>query len=142
MTKYTEMQHRHQEEVSDYLSKYGFFAFDQRQLAEGLQELGLAPDDLDKLHEIGAGGFMLRDKVAAFHAMQIRHAEEQEAAASDPEFAFQMFYTELCNHEYCLTRDAGEALDALGLDFDDIRKNPILEDALKRAAVAAVEDSY
>lgn len=142
MTKYTEMQHRHQEEVSDYLSKYGFFAFDQRQFDEGMEELGLAPDDTGRVSRIPGGGFMLRERVADFVELMTRHQEEKEAAASDPEFAFQMFYTELCNHEFCLTRDAGEALDALGLDFDDIRKNPILEDALKRAAVAAVEDSY
>lgn len=61
----------------------------------------------------------------------------RQEALDDPEtgrqFAFDMFYYELCNHEFCLTEDPEETLDALGFTWEDIKASAILSQELNRA---------
>ena len=49
-------------------------------------------------------------------------------------FIYDMFLYELRNHEYQLTEDEGDALDALGLTWDDINTNPALKSGLEKAS--------
>ena len=46
------------------------------------------------------------------------HRELQEAIGADPTgrgFIYEMFRTELSNHEYAYTQDVSETLDCLGI---------------------------
>ena len=134
--KYSELKFRHQAEVDAF--PLGF-AFSESQFNEMMEKWGLTPDDTDKIYHIGMGGYVRKDDAKAMHEMFDRHQAEHEAAMQDDEYLFSMFNYELANHEYCVTYDVTDALDALGLTLDEINSNPIMADALKRA-IAAQED--
>lgn len=134
--KYTELKAKHQAEVNAF--PLGF-AFSEKQFNEMMANWGLTPDDTDKIYSICIGGYVRKSDSAAMHEMFDRHKAEHEAAMQDDEYLFSMFNYELANHEYCVTYDVTDALDALGLTLDEINSNPIMADALKRA-IAAQED--
>ena len=73
-----EMQARHQKEVNDFQGL--FFAFSNEQLAEGMENVGLAKDAYSKIVSIGSGGFLRKDRKQAFHEMFERHAKERKEA--------------------------------------------------------------
>ena len=113
--RYQEMRERHQAEVNDFPL---MFAFDARQFAEGLRRLGLRSSDKDKVCALpGTGGFCRKSDLPALKGMFARHHRElQEAIGADPTgrgFIYEMFRTELSNHEYAYTQDVSETLDCL-----------------------------
>lgn len=132
---YIEMRDRHQKEWNDFPM---FFAFSDSQFAEGMKKLGLKPSDTKKIYKLGSsGGFYRKSDATALREMINRHhAEEKAAIAADIDgtgFAFEMFYHELANHEYCVTYDVTEALDALGYTVDNINNNEQLLKAFLNA---------
>ena len=133
MISYLEMRKRHQAEVNAFPIKW---AFNNEQLVEGMRELGLSPEDMDKVVSIG-GGFMRKSDFPKFRAMLERHQKEHEdALAADKHsngYAYEMFLCELANHEYCVTASYEETLDACGLSYEDILTRPNLAVALKKA---------
>ena len=62
---YQELQDRQQEEVNAFPM---FFAFDQRQFAEGMRRLGLRPSDMNQVYAIaGTGGFYRKSDAPKLH---------------------------------------------------------------------------
>lgn len=116
MESYTEMKKRHQREVSAL--PLGF-AFSNEQFAEMMRGWGLYPErDLDKICSLPGGGFIQKKDSPEMHALSGRHEKEmQDAVSADPTgdgFIYEMFLTELADHEYGYTGDCEETLDALG----------------------------
>lgn len=137
MSKYTELKSKHQAEVDAF--PFGF-AFNQKQFEEMMTKWGLAPDDTDKIHSIGGGGYVRKSDSEAMHKMFARHELERKMARKHgDDYLFEMFNYELANHEYCITYELDDTLDALGLTIDEINADPMMADALKRA-IAAQED--
>ena len=134
--KYAELKSKHQAEVDAF--PFGF-AFNDKQFEEMMAKWGLTPDDTDKIYHIGMGGYVRKSDSDAMHEMFERHKAEHEAAMLDDEYLYSMFSYELSNHEYCITYDVTDALDALGLTIEEINANPRMASALKRA-IAAQED--
>lgn len=137
---YRELKDRQQKEVNDFPF---IWAFNEKQLAEGMQRLGLDPaTDKGKLASIGAGGIIRKTDAPAMREMFARHrrelAEQIEADKTGEGFIKDMFSTELANHEYILTGDASDALDALGITPAQIESSPALAHGL---ALAAAEQS-
>lgn len=132
MNNYLELKEKQQKEVNAFPF---IFAFDKKQLAEGMKEKGLKPDETDKLYSIGCGGFVKKTDVKALHEMMERHDEELMAAieANENDFAYNMFRYELANHEYCICNDWGPTFNALGLTHAEVMNDDILKDAFKRA---------
>ena len=119
---YVVLKESQQKEINAFPLK---FAFSQKQFEEGMIELGLEPDDIDKITGIGVGGgFCLRTDYHKLAELLDRHKKELNDAISNDStgkgFIFDMFYHELANHEYCVTFDEEPALDALGLTWGDI----------------------
>ena len=137
MSKYTELKSRHQAEVNAF--PLGF-AFSEKQFNEMMEKWGLTPDDTDKIYHIGMGGYVRKSDADAMHEMFERHAAEHEAAMQDDEYLFSMFNYELANHEYCVTYDVTDALDALGLTLEEVNADPRMASALKRAIAANERD--
>lgn len=134
MNTYTQLKESQQREVNSYLEKYAFFAFNEEQFANGLQKLGIEKDQKGVLVSLGGtGGYILKERAKGFKELMDRLDSEKKAALTDPEFAYNMFYTELANHEYGWTGDAWETLDALGITWKDLEKAPLLREALERA---------
>lgn len=136
MSKYSELKSRHQAEVDAF--PLGF-AFSESQFNEMMEKWGLTPEDTDKIYHIGMGGYVRKCDADAMHEMFDRHQAEHEAAMQDDEYLFSMFNYELANHEYCVTYDVTDALDALGLTIEEVNADPRMASALKRA-IAAQED--
>ena len=66
-----------------------------------------------------------------------RHEKEREAAiATDTTgdgYIYDMFYTELANHEYCITYELDDTLYALGLSVNKINADKRLLHGLEKA---------
>lgn len=139
--KYTEWSKKKQQQVSDFLSKYCFFAFNNDQFAEGMERLGLTPEQTDKIVSFRSGGYMLKEHVSEYHELADRIYNEQQQAMKDPDFAFEAIYWELNNHEYSYTGDPRDALDALGLSADEVLNNETLLQAYKKATAQVIEDA-
>lgn len=134
---YRKQRDNQQRRANEFLHKYAFFAFSKEQFSEGLQKLGLTEDDAKHLFRIPGGGYLLAGKAKDFTKMLNDFAEERKAALNDPKtgrsFAYDMFFCELANHEYCYTGNPEEALDALGYTAEDVEADPMLKDALAQA---------
>ena len=131
MNSYVEMKERHQKEVNEFPMK---FAFSDEQFKKAMEELGLTENDLDKIVGIGAGGFIRKIDVNDYREMGKRQYKEflkaiQEDKIGDS-FIKEMFLYELANHEYIITREIDDTLDALGLTDNDIRNNNNLRTGL------------
>ena len=140
MNSYVEMKERHQKEVNEFPMK---FAFSDEQFKKAMEELGLTEKDVDKVVGIGAGGFIRKSDVNAYKEMGKRQFKEfwkaiQEDKIGD-KFIKEMFLYELDNHEYILTREIDDTLDALGLTHNDIRNNNNLRTGLLLAEKECLE---
>lgn len=135
MNEYIKMKTRHQAEVDAFPM---FFAFSNKQFAEGMEKLGLKPEDTDKIYKLGStGGFYRRSDSEALFNMFTRHTEEMEKAIEADKtgdgFIYDMFNYELANHEYCITYDREPTLDALGMTEEDLLNDPRLLHGMNKA---------
>jgi len=116
------------------------FAFCMRQFEDAMKELGLTPNDTDKIYRLPGGGFIRKTDAKAFTDMLKRFSDEKEAAitadADGTGYIFEMFDYELRNHEYGYTHDPEPTLDALGLTIAEVEANPVMSAAFKRAKAA------
>lgn len=129
---YTQQKKRHSDEISTF--KGLFWAFSNDQLTEGLSKINATVKDIVN---IGAGGFILRTELQGFKDMLARHALECKELKKDVKKLFDALVYELGNHEYCITYDATDALDALGLTKEDV--DP---DLLKKACRQSLKESF
>lgn len=138
MNPYEEMKERQQRQLSEFLKENAFFAFSTSQYEAGLRKLGFAPDKRGEVVPIGGtGGYILKDKYQEFIDIVMENKKERDTALTDPEtreqFAFDMFRTELINHEYGYTGNAMDALNALGFSANDLLRYPFLNRAFDKA---------
>ncbi len=139
--QYREMERRHQEEVNAFPM---IFAFNQQQLADGLQRLGLAPTDTNLLCCFSnAGGFCKKSDLPRLQEMFQRHRRERHKAITADQtgqgFIYDMFVCELANHEYSYTGDLEDTLNALGITAQQIESSPQLQHGLALACKAVCE---
>lgn len=120
---YQSMKQRHADELNSFDGI--FFAFSNKQFEEGLAKVGGTAKDLCRLP---GGGFIRKDRSNAFSGMFKRHEAERKACMSNRKALLDALSHELANHEYCITLDPTDALEALGLSRDDV---PV--DILKKA---------
>lgn len=145
MNLYEIQKDEHQKKVSEFLYKYGFFAFNDKQIKEGLRKLNIQPGQKGVITVLPGGGYILSERIDEF--LELVHAAQAERAAAiaDPEtgkqFAYDMFYTELANHEYTYTGDESETLEALGITPEDLDGSETLRAALARAKKDLLRES-
>ena len=120
-------------------------AFSQKQFEEMMAKWGLLPTDTDKILHIGSGCYIRKTDREAFHELVDRlDREKQEAIAADTTgdgIIKDMFLYELANHEYCITYDLDDTLDALGLTVDEINADPRLLRGLEKALKQYLKDT-
>lgn len=110
-----QMKSRHSNEIGNI--KGLFWAFSNSQLDEGLLKTNSTVKDIVS---IGAGGYIRRDELQAFKDLLERHATERKERLKDQKILFDSLVYELGNHEYCITYNPQDALDALGLSREDV----------------------
>ena len=118
METYTDLKVRQAKELNDFEGI--FFAFNNEQFKEGMEKIGLTVEDTKQIFSLGAGGYILKTKSAEFNAMFKRHAEEKKTRKQEEKFLFDSLVYELRNHEFCITLDPTDALNALGYNKEDI----------------------
>ena len=92
----------------------------------------------------GTGGFYRKSDAPKLHEMFARHRKElEEAIAADKagdNFIFEMFLTELSNHEYGYTGDVQDTLDALGITPQYMESMPQLKAGLDLACQKVMQN--
>ena len=131
MERYTDLKARQAKELNDFEGI--FFAFNNEQFKEGMEKIGLTVEDTKLIASLGAGGYIRKDRSEAFHAMFKRHKDEKNTRKQEEKYLFESLVYELKNHEFCITLDPADALDALGYDRESI--DPKM---LKKAMAEAV----
>ena len=134
MNTYQQMKDRQQKEFDAF--PIGA-AFSNKQFEEMMQKWDLTVNDTDKICSIGGGCYIRKTDKEAFCALINRLTSEKEnAIAADltgDGFIFDMFVYELANHEYCITYDLEDTLDALGLTAEEINADKRLTHGLNKA---------
>ena len=115
---YQEQKKRHSDEFGNF--KGLFFAFSNEQLKEGMTKIGLTMNDVKLICSIGLGGYIKKDELADFRAMLKQHKIERKNRLKDEKNLISALAYELSNHEYCITYDPTDALNALDLSIKDI----------------------
>lgn len=141
MNKYTELKDSQQEEINAF--PLGA-AFSNKQFAEMMNKWGLTENDTDKIYSIGGGCYIRKSDHTTFHEMLDRHEKERkDAIAADTTgngYIYDMFYSELANHEYCITFDLEDTIYALGLSVDEINADNRLLRGLNKALKQYLKD--
>lgn len=136
METYTEMKERHQNAINALPLA---FAFSRDQYRAKLAEWGITEEEAaaGAIVGIGNGGFIKASDRDLVISTFERIADEEEAAiAADTTgdgFIYQMFFYELNNHEFILTHDVAETLDALNITAEEVNASPALQNGLKKA---------
>ena len=115
---YREFKERKQKEFNELPL---MFAFSNEQFEEGKKKLCVKDDK--ELVSIGGGGFIKKVDAHLLDEMINRHNKEYEELMQNDEFVYSAFYYELGNHEFCITLDPTDTLDALCLTIEEMRDN-------------------
>ena len=94
-----------------------FFAYNDAQLEEGMEKLGVK--STDELYK-SSGMFYRKSDAGKLHTLMNRLDTQMKEAFKDDTFLYDAFYYELANHEFCITYDETDALDALGLTQEEV----------------------
>lgn len=134
MNKYEELKTRQEKEMNAF--PLGA-CFSKQQFEEMMTKWGLTTTDTDKIYSLGGGCYIRKSDHTAFHEMLKRFKKERsEAIAADTTgdgFIYDMFLSELANHEYCITYDLEETLDVLNLTIEQINADKRLLHGLQKA---------
>lgn len=137
---YSKLKRKHEKEFNEFPM---MFAFSDKQFEEGMEKLGLTKEDTDKIYSIGGGGYIKKtDSKALSELMKKNELEMKNAIDSDltgEGFIFDMFNYELGNHEYVITYDISDTLDALDLTYEEVKESEKLSYGLKLAKKAQME---
>lgn len=141
MESYMEMKERHQREISNFPMQ---FAFGKEQFEKAMKKLGLSPEDTDKVCSLyGAGDIMLKEDVPKYLELVRKQKKEIRDAIEEDEtgdgFIYSMFSYELSNHEYGYTEDPTDALNAVPISIEEIKKNPRIFKAFQKACKEQVD---
>lgn len=134
MNQYQELKQKHFEELNNFPF---LVAFDSIGLGFGLKKLGLKPTDTDKITLVNKSVFVKNEDVQAWKEMIARHKKEMREAIKNDKtgtgFIYDMFFSELNNHEYGYTFDDIDTIESLGYSREDIEKNSALKNGLQLA---------
>ena len=134
MNKYQELKDRQQKEFNTF--SLGA-AFNKEQFANMMAKWNLTVNDTDKICSLGAGCYIRKCDIEAYKNIGLRFKQElDDAIAADPTgdgFIYDMFLYELANHEYCITYDLEDTLDALHLTAEQVNADKRLHHGLSKA---------
>lgn len=142
MSKYLELKNNNQKRFNDFSKKYIYwiFAFDSKEFENKLKEHNLTKNDIIS---IGAGGFIKKEH-KELYLQEMNRLNDNDAFKQikhDDLEVKKAFMYELANHEYCITYNVDDTLDALGITAEEIKKDPRLKKILKEAVNEYLEDS-
>lgn len=133
---YVKFKRLKEKDFNDILSEYWFFAFSTDDLYKWLEKLWIDKDKdnlSEKLLKTWAGWYILKEKYNEYTSMQENYPNQLKEFLENEENLLEAFYYELWNHEYVITYDITDTLNALWLKYDEMSENQkvILEKAKK-----------
>lgn len=141
MSLYYDIKKKNQEDFNKFPIAY---AFNKDQFEEGMKQLGLDPEDTDKVLSIGMGGFIKKTDKDAFTALLKNNDKRLKDAINGDKtgegFIKDMFLYELANHEYGYTMDPESTFDALGFSYEEVMADPKLSNGYKLAREQYLKD--
>ena len=129
---YMKFKDKRQKEVNE-LPMY--FAFSDKQFNDLMVKLGYDDENvfLNDIMSIGGGSIILKkDKELIMNTFD-RIDKELTENFKNEEFLESAFEYELGNHEYCITYDISETLDALDISYDEYQNNERIQKIAKKA---------
>lgn len=130
---YKAMKERQQERIDNFDG--WFFAFDEKQFAEGMQKLGLT--ERKDVVGIGGGGYVARYRLPELQAMFEEQRKELQGAINADKtgegFIYDMFRYEMFQHEYSYTGNIEDVLEAIGISVFEIQHSVPLAHGLGKA---------
>ena len=137
--EYVNLVRKQEKEFNDFPM---FFAYNEKQYKEGKQTLGVIDDK--EICSIGYGYIRKSDK-QLFSDMLERHNKEFKQSIENDKtgegFIYDMFLYELENHEYFITYEIDDTLDALSLTLDDVLNSSTLKHGLLLARKKILEEN-
>jgi hypothetical protein len=134
MIKYLEIRQENQKRFNEFSKNfiYWIFAFSSKEFDDQLKEYNLTKDDIIS---IGAGGFIKKEHKDLYLELlkNIKRNNAFQQIKHDDIEVKKAFIYELSNHEYCVTYDVNDALEALGITEEEIQKDARLKKLLKEA---------
>lgn len=124
--RYTELKQKHEKEFGDFPI---VFAFSDNQLEEGLAKLGVT---ISEVVGIPGGGIIRKTDKSKLVELLAKHDKEREKAKEDDEFLSEAIRYELGNHEYCITYDPTDTIEALDLNIEDPRIKKLFRQAVNQ----------
>ncbi len=128
MNQYTNFKNGIEKDLNEFTKENMFFAFSNDQLKEGLEKF-----KGKKIVDIGRGCFILKTELDNYRNMTSGWDKNLKEKMLEKDFAVDAFKYELGNHEFCITYDARDTLDALGYTYDEVKNNKHLESCLVEA---------
>lgn len=107
------------------------FAFSDGQLYQGMHTLGVK--NPSNLCSIGCNAFIRKQDIPDYQRMTNEHRQLLQRCLLDADFCYSMFLSEMANHEYIITYDDEEVLDACQLKYEDLESNGMLKEMYERA---------
>ena len=141
MSKYLELKNNNQKMFDEFAEKhiYWIFAFSEKEFNDKLKEHNLTKNDIIS---IGAGGFIKKEHRELYlnEMNRLNNYDPFKQIKHDDVEVKKAFIYELANHEYCITYNLDDALDALNITFEEIKKDPRLKKILKEAVNEYLEN--
>jgi len=122
---YSAIKRRHQQSIENFEGI--FYAFSDKQFKEGLKKLNLSEGEENKLFELGAGSFILKDRKKDLDDLLLSNRKELRENLKDKKFLLNALRYELSNYEYSYSGDIYPALGALSLKLEDIPSEILIE---------------
>lgn len=130
MNKYKQLKDQLQKQYDALPIKY---AFSEMQFKNILKEFETEAGGRVRLLHIDHGAYILAQDEKLIDEFLERSDRELSEAMKDDEFLYDAFNYELANHEFCYTDDISDALDALGLTWEQIKDDKRIMRILQKA---------
>lgn len=117
--KYLILKAKHEKLINDFPQ---FFAFSESQFEEGLKKLNTTKENLVST---GYGGFIKKEDKNKYIEMFKEINKESKESLKDDGLLFDALRYELSNHEFIITYDYKDTLNALGLSYESLTENQI-----------------
>jgi hypothetical protein len=117
--RYQELKQNHKNLINAFPM---FFAFSNDQFNDALQLKGL---NQSEIMSIGSGGFIKKSDSTKFDALLNQMNTEMDENLQNDAFLMDAFLYELANHEYGITYDTDDTLNALGLDAEKLTAHQV-----------------
>ena len=128
---YVEFKERKQEKINNFDM---FFAFDNKQLENGLEKLNV---NKNEIVSIGVNGFIRKSDVQKFKNMLNNFKEEHTKNMKNDDYVYHMFKYEMANHEYIITYDDEEILEVC-----NVNENQFIEDERMKSIYVKAKNDY